>query len=413
MHSQHSKPERRHPSGSDDLDIGTRRIDLSRWAVVSYCDDTGLGRQAADLRKIVGIGRLFALPSERIEAKSLPSSRDVQLRYDLSEPELRTILDDVQGVIFLERTSHHPGIARVARKMGITIVCVPNWEHFAGWHSLHNLCDFFICPTKMTWRILRWFGFAQALYLPCPLDPDLLPARTISGKARHFVHNGGLMNKDDRKATADVIEAFKCVDNPDIRLTVRLQRPFPLPSLDSRIEVRFGNLEHPGRLYETGDVAIQPSKLEGIGLSVLEAVLCGMPVITTDYPPMNEFVRDKELLCATHPGFRKVKTTHGIYHSHLKIPRKEDLVAKIKWCAGNDLSRISENNRSLRDSTFSPDRVREKWLEALSAHITGQLPELIQSSSPHPPAFSSVTGFAFRRLRRFLLWKKGITGQRQ
>jgi glycosyltransferase involved in cell wall biosynthesis len=43
-------------------------------------------------------------------------------------------------------------------------------------------------------------------------------------------------------------------------------------------------------LYHLGDVYVYPSRLEGIGLTIAEAISCGLPVIVTDEPPMNEFV---------------------------------------------------------------------------------------------------------------------------
>ena len=43
-------------------------------------------------------------------------------------------------------------------------------------------------------------------------------------------------------------------------------------------------------LYQESDVAILPSKWEGLGLTFLEAIGCGLPIITVDAPPMNEFV---------------------------------------------------------------------------------------------------------------------------
>jgi len=43
-------------------------------------------------------------------------------------------------------------------------------------------------------------------------------------------------------------------------------------------------------LYHLGDVYVYPSRLDGIGLSVPEVLACGLPVITTDVPPCNEFI---------------------------------------------------------------------------------------------------------------------------
>jgi glycosyltransferase involved in cell wall biosynthesis len=59
---------------------------------------------------------------------------------------------------------------------------------------------------------------------------------------------------------------------------------------DSRIEVIVGTFSpFP---YEDGDVYVYPSRLDGIGLTLPEAIASGLPAITTDNAPMNEFVID-------------------------------------------------------------------------------------------------------------------------
>ena len=50
-------------------------------------------------------------------------------------------------------------------------------------------------------------------------------------------------------------------------------------------------LPAPG-LYHLGDVYVYPSRLDGVGLTVGEALACGLPVITTENGPMDEFVED-------------------------------------------------------------------------------------------------------------------------
>ena len=45
-------------------------------------------------------------------------------------------------------------------------------------------------------------------------------------------------------------------------------------------------------LYRSCHVSILPSKWEGIGIPFIESLCLGLPVITVDAPPMNEWVRN-------------------------------------------------------------------------------------------------------------------------
>ena len=62
---------------------------------------------------------------------------------------------------------------------------------------------------------------------------------------------------------------------------------------DPRIEFIEKTVSAPG-LYFRGDVYLYPTRLEGIGLTICEALASGLPVITTNDAPMNEFVIDGE-----------------------------------------------------------------------------------------------------------------------
>lgn len=61
--------------------------------------------------------------------------------------------------------------------------------------------------------------------------------------------------------------------------------------------VRFlGRLEDNAlvNLYRSCDVYLSPTRYEGFGLTLLEAMSCGAPVVCTDVPAANEIVRDRE-----------------------------------------------------------------------------------------------------------------------
>jgi glycosyltransferase involved in cell wall biosynthesis len=56
-------------------------------------------------------------------------------------------------------------------------------------------------------------------------------------------------------------------------------------------------------LYCDGVVCVQPSHWEGLGLQLLECQAAGMPLITTDAPPMNEHHPWALIPAAVEPAF--------------------------------------------------------------------------------------------------------------
>jgi glycosyltransferase involved in cell wall biosynthesis len=92
------------------------------------------------------------------------------------------------------------------------------------------------------------------------------------------------------------MRAFRRIES-SCRLLVYSQAPLEeCPSdwqaavhADSRIEFRTGTFDpFP---YGEGDVYVYPARLDGLGLTLPEALSSGLPAITTDSAPMNEFVR--------------------------------------------------------------------------------------------------------------------------
>jgi glycosyltransferase involved in cell wall biosynthesis len=345
-------------------------IDFARWAVVAFNDETGHGRMAADIRSILGIGHHLVIPSERLETKPLQYG-DILLSPDASMEQVEAVLHGLDGLILLERTRWHPELLRIAARLGIPTAIVVMWEWYQPADPLWRLCDLLICPNKKALEIVRQYGFYNSVLLPWTLDLKRLPPRKISGPARVFVHNGGLVDPDDRKGTFAAIRGFQRVKNPDLKLIVRLQKSpkFPLPNDDGRIEVRIGNLNDPAELYLEGDAAIQPSKLEGIGFMVLEAICCGIPTITQNIAPLNEYAPESALLAEPRWLKRKAYSSVWASHSHLRLPKLSALAARIEWCAQNELSEISAASREWARSTFDPESLRCAWASALRERL--------------------------------------------
>jgi glycosyltransferase involved in cell wall biosynthesis len=338
------------------------------WAVVAHNDDTGFGRQASDLKTTLGIKRHLVIPSERLGDKPLQNEYEVFLRPDDSDDNLRRILSGVRGVIFFERPGWHRSLLPICRELGVKSVCCPNWEWFNGNDPLWKLCDLFVCTSRFARRIVCSYGFTNIVSIgPWPLDVSKFPMRHIVGPARHFIHNAGIVDSQDRKGTKEAILAFHRVKRDDISLTVRIQKATTLPRIqDSRIEVIVANLSNPADLYREGDVAIQPSKMEGNGFMVLEPLLCGLPVITLDYPPMNEYVIDPNMLVKKLPFKRRAFPTAWVKHAHLRLPSKRDLSSKIKWCADNDMAAVSSANQKFSAAHQDRQRHRQLWSQILA-----------------------------------------------
>ncbi|MBC8065417.1 MAG: glycosyltransferase family 4 protein [Chlorobia bacterium] len=340
---------------------------FDRWAVVSYHDDTGLGRLASMFSKVLGLGRHLFVQSERLADNETVPGFHVPLSPEANVDELKSVLDGLQGLIFLERPNWHPDLARVAREAGLTTVCVPMWEWFRSEAPQWSDFDSLFCCSGITFDVVSKLTKTPCHQITLPFEIESLPIRSVNGPGRLFIHNAGLVDESDRKGTADTIRAFSRVKRPDIKLVLRMQKPADLPKGDDRVEIRIGNLPNHADLYSEGDVAIQPSKMEGLGFSVMEPFSCGIPVITTDYPPMNEHVGDQRMLVKPRWGKRKAYATTWVPQAHLRIPQTSDLARKIEWCAENDLSEISASNRMIAVERYDPSRIRAEWKLALEA----------------------------------------------
>jgi 1,2-diacylglycerol 3-alpha-glucosyltransferase len=160
--------------------------------------------------------------------------------------------------------------------------------------------DFLICNTRKHYSVFS--EFEQCFYVPWGTETELF--RPVSTKLLNkdfvtFFHSCGF--SPERKGTDILIAAFSKLNIPckliihsqvDLKKKLRHQRDI-IDKLvrASKIEIINETVGAPG-LYHLGDVYVYPTRLEGIGLTIAEALSCGLPVIVPDNGPMNEFVND-------------------------------------------------------------------------------------------------------------------------
>jgi glycosyltransferase involved in cell wall biosynthesis len=99
-------------------------------------------------------------------------------------------------------------------------------------------------------------------------------------------------------------------------------------------------------LYQHGDVCVQPSHWEGLGLGLLECQAAGLPLVTTDAPPMNEY-RPLRAVPSRQTELVSVLPNH-VFSAHRVAA--DDLAGCLLSLYGTDISAASESARSFVES---------------------------------------------------------------
>jgi glycosyltransferase involved in cell wall biosynthesis len=214
-------------------------------------------------------------------------------------------------VILCDQNYQFDQLAQLRRR-GVRIIGRFVWEHFTADHvePAREAYDVVYSVTEVERE--RYFAWGMKTpRVPWGIHPELLAVPTSpsgDGLVR-FVFPGGFLGH--RKPAEPVIEAFSAAKGDHLRLLVkaqversRLKGIEKLVAADPRIELRLADEPWDRHLaaIAANDVSISPSRWEGLGLPLYEAVAFGMPTITNDDPPMNEVIADGEngLLVPSH-----------------------------------------------------------------------------------------------------------------
>jgi 1,2-diacylglycerol 3-alpha-glucosyltransferase len=176
------------------------------------------------------------------------------------------------------------------------------WEHFPPEFAepAREAYDVIYSFTRAEQERYRTFGIDSPL-LTWGCHPELIAVGEQAerdGDIVRFVVPGSFMGR--RKPFAEIVEAFTRTRDPRLRLLIRGQLDRRAKKLeraaggDERVEIELEDrpTEEHLRQFASCDVCLSPSRWEGLGLPLYEAVAFGMPSITNDSPPMNEIVLD-------------------------------------------------------------------------------------------------------------------------
>jgi glycosyltransferase involved in cell wall biosynthesis len=187
-------------------------------------------------------------------------------------------------------------ITRAARKATLIITI--------SQHAKHDIIDALNLPPE---RIRVIYEAAGDEYRPISNPAVLSEVRTRYGLNEHYIlYLGGL---DQRKNVPQLVRAFAHLyhqlGDPDLQLLIagnpdkKKGSLFPDPrpvaadlGMTGQIVFRFIEEEDKPAIYSGASVFVFPSLYEGFGLTPLEAMSCGTPVICSNRTSLPEVVGD-------------------------------------------------------------------------------------------------------------------------
>ncbi|MDX1279327.1 glycosyltransferase family 4 protein, partial [Oceanihabitans sediminis] len=276
--------------------------------------------------------------------------------------------NDLDAVVFNEYnqwTIDEQNLVKVAKEMGVKVYGYLVTEKFKPGQEKDY--DRIWAPTMSFVRNMRKNKVRKFTYIPYSIDLNEFEVKDVKNTKFTFFHQGGWGGVHSRKNTRQVIEAFKALDKPDTRLVITSQISIDMELPENIIIL---NKEHTRKemidYFKSADAFVQPSKWETIGIPILEAMASGLPVITCDIPPMNEFVR---------PGINgylangTMKDYPGISIQGMDVDIL-DLKAKMETMLNPTIySMLTKNSRAVVEKIYDLEKNKKYLLEFLKEDL--------------------------------------------
>ena len=247
------------------------------------------------------------------------------------------------------------------------------WEHFSEEHvaGAHEALDVVYSLHRGEQERYAEMGI-ESPYVVWGCHPELIavePARRDDGLVRLLVP-GSFMGR--RKPLDEMLEAFMQTKDERLRLIIKGQTSRKEGKLakaadaDSRIEILIEDQPTDQHLsFVAGcDVCLSPTRWEGLGLPLYEAIAFGQPAITNDNAPMNEAVIENV------NGFLVGASVEGTARSGITSwsPDPGELAAAIDRIADDGVrSELAAGARELREGDRAWARTVEGYGELLSS----------------------------------------------
>jgi hypothetical protein len=194
--------------------------------------------------------------------------------------------------------------------------------------------DLILCKTEEAFKIFQ--SITENVYYLGFMSLDCYQPSVSKDFSQH-IHVAG---KSKMKGSKELHKVWK--KNSDFPQLIFIQRDSDLKSTSNMTLItkrvpRDSLLEMQNRC----GIHVCPSQTEGFGHYIMEAMSAGSVVITTDAPPMNEFIKDKRCLV----GY--ATTDHQYYATTYQVDEKElaQTVKALQQLSYDELQKIGQHNR--------------------------------------------------------------------
>jgi len=250
-----------------------------RIGISGYATKTGIGYLIKDFKKFLPIDTHYVVSHEKqkvdttmIDKKCVNDSVDV-----------KEWLSGINKLIIVEQPKVKM-MMRETTRLGIEVYCLVNIDWFNHNDEWVRRVKTFICPNIYTWTKLHFLGLKNIVYIPACIDTDYFTF-TQRNICNTFLFNNGWGGYKYRKGLKETIGVF---NNTEYPLVINSQLKIEC-NVSDNIKINYNNMAERKDTYDKGDVFVYPTKWEGYSMVILEAMACGLPVITTDGVPMNEY----------------------------------------------------------------------------------------------------------------------------
>jgi GT2 family glycosyltransferase/glycosyltransferase involved in cell wall biosynthesis len=296
--------------------------------------------------------------------------------------------NDISVMVFME--VHPNDWKRVDRlkKDGVKVIAYENLDILRKeFLNRYGRFDGFLFNTFYTREVFkRYYPATPSITVPWGVTPpELHQAPLLSpGEPLKFVHVAGWGGVNNRKNTSLLIDAFNRTGDIDAELHLYSQSPVSAFGANAervcrenpRIHVTEGTVEDIFEAYVGKHMLLWPSKREGVGLPILEALVCGLPVLVSDGFMMKQWIQPgvHGVICPASPEYGQM----FLPEMQVDIDRLADMI--------RDLANDRQKVQTLIDNVR---RDNDVWHWSWQAAVLRKMFRLFEAQ-PENPAFHAL-----------------------